>query len=263
MTEDPRLDADCLPAALACLARGWSVVPVQPRGKRPLVRWTPFQQSRASRADVEHWFARWPDANLGVVTGAVSGLVVLDVDAGHGGEGSLAALERLHVPLDPTVESRTGGGGRHLYFRHPGTPVGNRVGFREGLDLRGDGGVVVAPPSIHPSGRPYQWRPRHSPDDLAPAPLPHWLLAEGGDASPHPGHSLPHWRALVHDGVGEGARNATLASLTGHLLWHGVDPVVALELMLAWNRQRCRPPLPDDEVADVVASIVRTHARRD
>jgi hypothetical protein len=65
----------------------------------------------------------------------------------------------------------------------------------------------------------------------------------------------------VGDGVDEGARNATLASLAGHLLWHGVDATVVLELLLSWNRARCRPPLPDDEVAGVVQSIARLHAR--
>jgi hypothetical protein len=63
----------------------------------------------------------------------------------------------------------------------------------------------------------------------------------------------------VQEGVSEGERNSTVASLTGHLLWHGVDPQVALELMLAWNRLRCRPPLDDEEVARVVASITHLH----
>ena len=66
-------------------------------------------------------------------------------------------------------------------------------------------------------------------------------------------------RQLVRVGVAEGQRNSTIASLTGHLLWHGVDPDVALELPLAWNRMRCRPPFADAKVAQVVASIVRLH----
>jgi hypothetical protein len=65
----------------------------------------------------------------------------------------------------------------------------------------------------------------------------------------------------VREGVSEGERNATLASLTGHLLWRGVDPQVVLELMLAWNRTRCRPPLSDEEAARVVESIVRLRGR--
>lgn len=251
----------CAAAALGYLALGWSVAPVQARGKRPLVRWTALQSARATPAQVAHWYERWPDANVGVVTGTVSGLVVLDVDAGHGGEDSLAELERLHGSLEPTPESLTGGGGRHLYFRHPGREIGNRVGLREGLDLRGDGGMVVAPPSIHPSGRPYRWRTGRDPREIAPAPMPHWLRSLASGDTEHPGHPPAHWRALVREGVAEGARNATVASLTGHLLRHGVDPDVVLELMLCWNRQRCAPPLPDDETASVVASIVRTRER--
>jgi len=251
----------CKEAALHYLSLGWSVVPVQPRAKRPIVRWTPYQGRRATTDEVEQWFRRWPDANVAIVTGAVSGLLVLDVDAGHGGDASLAALESEFAPLEPTLECLTGGGGRHLYFRHFGEPVPNKAGFRDGLDLRGDGGVVVAPPSIHPSGRAYRWREGRAPQVLGPAPMPQWLRRIVAGATPHSGHPLSHWRRLVSEGVAEGARNATIASLAGHLLWHEVDPSVVLELLLCWNRQRCRPPLPDEEVAATVASIARAHAR--
>ena len=71
------------------------------------------------------------------------------------------------------------------------------------------------------------------------------------------GHSTSYWRTLVREGVEESARNSTLASLAGHLLWHGVDSDVVLEMMLAWNRVRCQPPLPDEEVAAVVDSNTR------
>ena len=80
-----------------------------------------------------------------------------------------------------------------------------------------------------------------------------------GAQAKHAGHSPEHWRRLARDGVDEGARNASLASLAGHLLWHEVDPEVAMELLLAWNRTRCRPPLEDAEVARVVESIARLH----
>jgi hypothetical protein len=211
---------------------------------------------------VEHWFRRWPDANVGIVTGAISGLVVLDVDAAHGGDASLAVLEREHGALEPTVECLTGGGGRHLYFRHPGSDTQNRVGLRDGLDLRGDGGVVVVPPSIHPSGQAYRWREGRAPQERSVAPMPRWLGLLLGEAAGHGGHPPSHWRRLVAAGVDEGRRNASLASLAGHLLWRGVDPDVVLELMLSWNRERCRPPLPDDEVASTVESIVRSHGRQ-
>ncbi len=250
-----------LEAALACLDRGWAVLPAAERGKRPIVRWQPFQDRPPSQDTVRGWFMRWPNANLCVVTGVVSGLVVLDVDPRHGGEDSLETLESRHGTLPETIEAGTGGGGRHLYFSHPGYEVRNRAGMAPGLDLRGDGGVIIVPPSIHPSGRPYRWRPGRAPGEIALAPLPVWLLEPrfGGDG--RPGHSLAYWRRLVSEGVAQGRRNATIASFTGHLLWHGVDPDVVLELVLAWNRTRCRPPLEDEEVIRTVRSIEQTRAR--
>jgi len=238
-------------------ASGWSVLPVRPREKRPLVKWETLQTSPPTQDQVAGWFRHWPDANVGIVTGEVSNLIVLDIDPKHGGDDSLDIIERRYGPLPATVEAISGGGGRHLYFTHPGTLMRNRVGLAQGIDLRGDGGYIVAPPSIHPSGNPYVWRTGHSPDEMSPAPLPHWLYATLGAG--RRGRSLADWRRLVHEGVPEGERNATIASLTGHLLWHGVDVDVSLELMLAWNRMRCRPPLDDSEVAQVVNNIAKLH----
>ncbi|MCX7893288.1 MAG: bifunctional DNA primase/polymerase [Burkholderiales bacterium] len=256
-----RAGAGCRDAALAYLSRGWSVIPVEAHGKRPLVAWLEFQHRLAAPEEADRWFQRWPDANVAIVTGALSGLVVLDVDPGHGGGTSLARLEVEHGPLARTVEAVTGGGGRHFYFAHPGGTVANRIGLAPGIDLRGDGGCVVAPPSVHASGRPYAWAPAHGPDEAPLAPMPRWILGGGHDSGEARGHTLAHWRELTRRGVDEGARNATLASLAGHLLWHGVDPDVAVELLHAWNRVRCRPPLDDEEVLRCVESIARTHGR--
>jgi len=251
---------DMRAAALAYCARGWSVIPIEPRGKRPLVAWLKFQQRCAEADEIESWFQRWPDANIGLVTGRISGIVVVDIDAQHGGHESLAELEDQHGRLPGTVEALTGGGGRHLYFVHPGATLTNRVAVRPGIDVRADGGCVVAPPSLHPSGRRYAWATGHAPQDVRLARLPAWFR-EVMRSAVHSGHDPMYWRRLVSEGVAEGERNNTLTSLTGHLLWRGVDPEVVLELMLAWNRIRCRPPLPDDEVTQVVQSITRLHRR--
>lgn len=239
------------------MAHGWSILPLRPRDKRPLIPWARMQTRPSSEEEVAEWFHRWPDANIGLVTGEVSNLVVLDVDPKHGGDATLERLQRRYRPLPITVEAITGGGGRHYYFAHPGHLIRNRAGLAQGIDLRGDGGYIVAPPSIHPNGKAYEWVPGHSPDEIDLAPFPRWLFSPNQGA--RAGRSIAEWRQLVREGVAEGRRNSTIASLTGHLLWHNVDAGVALDLMLAWNRMRCRPPLNDAEVAAVVESIAKLH----
>jgi hypothetical protein len=258
--EDAVLEIEA--AAGDYLRRGWSVIPLRSGSKLPAIRWEQYQQQCADAETLARWMRRWPLLNIGIVTGAVSGLVVLDLDRRHGGFENLATLERLHGTLPATVEAETGGGGRHLYFACSRPAPRNKAGLALGIDLRGEGGMVVAPPSLHPSGRRYLWRQGHEPGALPLAVLPHWLvrLAQHGPAGRS--HVLAHWRALVKEGVEEGRRNTTIASFVGHLLWHGVDPEVVLELMLCWNRLRCRPPLEDGEVACVVASITHLHEDR-
>ena len=253
--------AVCLEAALAYLALGWSVIPVEPRGKRPLVPWLEFQRRCADVNQAREWFDNGKKANLAVVTGALSGVVVLDIDVGHGGKQSLSQLEREHGALPPTIEAVTGSGGRHLYFVHPGGVVRNRAGLDAGVDLRGDGGSVVAAPSVHRCGKRYRWKTGHAPGELPLSSMPAWLLGLARGDKTRGSHPLSHWRGLVRDGIGEGQRNASIASLAGHLLHRGVDAQVVLELLLTWNRVRCRPPLSDNEVARVVESIVRLHER--
>ncbi len=256
-------ESECQQAALDYLRRGWSVIPMLERDKRPAIRWQDYQSVRAAEPALREWFRRWPAGNVGIVTGAISGLVVLDVDPRHGGAESLRDLEGEHGQLPKTLEAVSGGGGRHLYFAHPGGVVRNRVGIAPGIDLRGDGGCIVAPPSRHPSGRRYRWASGCAPDELPPAPLPRWLGARAGDAQRHGGHAPRYWRKLLRHGVAEGERNDTLASLCGHLLWHGVDPEVVLELVLCWNRARCRPPLDDAEVKRTLRSITRLHEQHE
>ncbi len=187
-------------AALGYLARGWSVVPVAERGKRPMVRWQTFEHRHPTEAEVRSWFERWPSSNIAVVTGTISGIVVLDVDTQHGGEESLNQLALRNAGMPLTVEAATGGGGRHVYFKHPGFAVGNRAGLAPGIDLRGDGGVIIVPPSIHSSGKPYSWHKGKAPDEIALAPLPDWLLVPRFGVlcrAEEVGVPAPAWGALL------------------------------------------------------------------
>ena len=131
---------------------------------------------------VWQWWRRWPAANIGVRTGAVSELVVIDIDPGHGGLDSIRALHREHQ-LPEGLRVRTGSGGWHLYFAHPGGVVRNSASttLGPGVDVRGDGGYVIAPPSRHPSGGLYWWRGRF---DIPP--LPDHLLERLNPTTPTP-----------------------------------------------------------------------------
>jgi len=153
-------------AALDYAQRGWSVIPLKPRDKRPLVAWEAYQTQRASVEQVREWWDQYPGANVGLVTGAISGIVVLDVD-GPDGEASLAGKD---IPVTPSVAT---GKGRHIYLAHPGGTIKNFARKLPGLDLRGDGGYVVAPLSVHPSGRVYTWIDG---PDVPLAEMPAWLL---------------------------------------------------------------------------------------
>jgi hypothetical protein len=202
--------------------------------------------------------ARWPDCTgVGVATGA--GLVVLDVDGDAGAE-SLHELERQHGELPSTVSAVTGGGGAHHYFAS--RAIRNSAGkLGPGLDVRGEGGYVVAPPSLHPNGRRYEWD--NSPGCTELVPLTGWLKRLLGERGNGRARLPSEWATLVRDGVSEGQRNDTAARLAGHLLAHGIGAEETFEWLLCWNRRGgCQPPLPDTELGRVVVSIAEREARK-
>lgn len=225
-----------------------------------------MKDASTDEATIRGWWERWPEANVGIRTGKESKVVVIDLDRRHGGEESLKGLEERYGTLPETVSARTGGGGLHLFFAHPGGTVKNKVQVAglPGLDVRGDGGYIVAPPSKHVSGTRYEWQAGRDPEHRAPAPMPEWL-SELLRVSTHrrgPARRPEEWRKLVAEGAVEGIRNVTVASLAGHLLYHGVPPSLTVELLQAWNDARNRPPLPAGEVAQVVESIAEREQRR-
>lgn len=167
----------------------FSPFPVLFRDKQPAVQWKSFQNRRPTSAEIQSWFSVGAKTNVGIVTGVVSGIVVLDVD-GDEGKASLAALGEL--PSTPTVRT---GNGCHLYFRHPGFSVGNSVRLMPGLDIRGDGGYVVAPPSVHSNGSPYEWIVSLESEELAELPESVVaLIQRDGDTTEEPSLGDPKWR---------------------------------------------------------------------
>lgn len=239
---------------------GRHVFPLRPRAKTPITTHG-VKDATKDVQQVRRWWSRWPEANIGCAQGAVSGTWTLDVD-GLEGEETLADLEREFGPLYPSIELITGNG-RQIFFRYV-EPVRNSVrkALGAGLDVRGDGGYTILPPSVHPTGRRYEWSVDGHPEEVPIVTAPKWLTAKMRANGNGAAKSNDHWRNLARDGAPEGERNDTAARLAGHLLRRHVDPLVTLELMQAWNTARCDPPLPPDEVERTVNSICRLELER-
>ncbi len=245
----------------ACVAahqyamRGWAVFPVDPGGKRPLGRLVPhgLKQATTDHDVIERWWHAQPQANIGLLTGQAFDVLDVDGDEGycslqnavqHGApslEGSSVVLidNQPTIVLDgPTIH--TGGGGFHLYVESTG--VGNKTSFIPHCDWRGRGGYVVAPPSLHESGRRYEWWPGEQDPWSGPAaplqPVPPWLLDRLEPPRPTPcpvqlrrpvGNAYAR-RALESEvenvtSAPEGQRNHTLnraSFAVGQLAWEGL-----------------------------------------
>lgn len=241
-----------LDAALMYAKRGWKVFPV--RGKLPLVpHWD--KDGTTDETQIRKWFEEpdwefespeqphYEQVGIGLITG--NGLVVLDIDTKAGNLedilSTLAGMTEAKEFSAPVV--RTGGGGLHFYFATDKS-LRNRTGVVRGVDVRGDGGYVVAPPSLHTSGNRYEWMDLPIPDILPVWPFdfhknePAAVLSEGTGISP-------------------GTRNAVLASLAGSMRRRGMAELAIRAALLQENQDRCDPPLPEKEVIAIAKSIAR------
>src|SRR5215212_6908249 len=219
---------------------GWSPIPIKERSKEPnLLELRPYLNRKATKEELDTW--RW--SGVGIVTGPVSGVLVLDVD---GPEGE-AEIQKYGHPATPIV--RTANGGLHLYFKHPEQHVSTAIRVAPGLDVKASGGYVVAPPSLGPNGRPYEWLV--SPEEADLAEPPQWLmdlLAQDRSKGPAP---------PVGERIPSGKRNDALASLAGSMRRRGMGEAEILAALQVANDQRCQPPLEASEVEKIAASVAR------
>ncbi len=206
---------------------------------------------------IETWWEKWSDANVGVALGQHAGMFALDVDPDKGGVKSLEALQKRFGPLPPTLRQTTGGGGFHLFFRNPlGVAISNSVGdLGAGLDIRAERGYCVVPPSNHISGRAYAWDESVNVITEAPA----WLLDR---LVKKPQITGLQFSDSPTSTILEGARNSTLASCAGAMRHHGMSPSAIEEALLVDNRERCMPPLDDQEVVGIAQSISKYEPAR-
>jgi len=244
--------------ALAFLRMGYNAIPVDSRhkGGAPFP-WKPYQSERVTEAQARDWWTQYPRHGIAILTGAISGCIVLDLDR-HGDNDGIQAAESLYgwEPEGPLV--RTGGGGLHAYYKHPGIHVGNATGIISGVDVRGDGGFVYAPPSIHKSGTEYTWEVELTPPDELP-PLPAWVLEamRNRDAATRAALAeMDPLESALQTGCDEGQRNDTAAKLAGRYCAQGLTPDAVFALLSGWNI-RNRPPLTEKELTAIIDSIAR------
>jgi hypothetical protein len=252
---------ECYIAAVEYLQRGWSVIPINPVSKQPIIgHWKEYQTRFPTLKELQKWWRGSPDAGVGIITGQLSRLVVVDFD------GPEAVAQVGQWPETYRVDSPKG---VHLYYsigdERPPTGVANHG---PGIDSRGEGGYVVAPPTARRDGGQYRYRPESGPPRWRPdrcmgaSPRPQF---EPGACDWDPG--VPEtdggqWiDEALRNGVSTPGRNDTCSRLAGYFAGKGVEEGTAQILLLDWAR-KCRPPLDPDETVTTVASVYRTAERR-
>jgi hypothetical protein len=155
-----------LEAALKYVEMGYSIIPVG-QDKRPLLKWEPYQKTRADEKQVREWASKWPEMNIAIVTGAISGLTVIDCDSQEAIEAFKGMVwNTFYTPMQDTPR-----GGRHYVCKYA-EGVTNKAAVIEHMDVRSEGGYILAAPSVNGNGKGYCWTDGYEPWTLPPAPLP-------------------------------------------------------------------------------------------
>lgn len=211
----------------------WSVFPVKPNKRPQLETWEEYQRRLPTIEEINGWWKKWPEAGIAVVTGKISNLCVIDVDKPD-----------LEITKTNTLTSQTGRGGMHYFFRPNGVNYGCRVGVVDGVDVRGEGGYVVVPPSVHSTGTRYKWRKLAEPTEI---PLDVKAILDG--------------KRKPRTVIPEGKRNNEVTSMVGRLVRSGISSSDVLDLAHSWNLKHCSPPLSRYEIEIIVGSIAKTHVK--
>ena len=241
----------CLSAALSYAARGWRVLPLhvpqdggcscrelrncETPGKHPRVMdWK--QKASSDPTEIDRWWSMWPDSNVGILCG--DGLAVLDVDS-HGFDPLSEFLKR-HGTFK-TASVLTGSDCGHFYFRAPADAPS--FDLAPGLEVRSNGRLVVAPPSVHASGRRYEWQNGH-----ALTAAPEWMLRKPRAPTLEDGEKIP-----------PGGRHAAMLRIAGAMRRVSADQATIQAALLRFNAERCDPPKDEDTVRELAADVVRRY----
>lgn len=230
----------------------FSIIPID-KNKKPLIRWTEFQKRLPTEQELQGWFTQWPDANIAIVTGTLSGVCVVDLDEVEIAKKALNDLipDSLSFPVVKTPK------GEHWYFKCSDPTISNNAKTINGCDQRGEGGYIIAPPSINSEGKKWSWLPALDIFSAALQPLPDAYLE--AIKKPVIGEKTNSVKELLSIGATEGSRNDSLSRVAGALFQKGLTLDETLRLCVAWN-QTLEMPLPLGEVERTVGSIFKKHS---
>ena len=257
--------------------------------KRPCIfGWKQYQSRLPTKEEVTQWFTDNPTANIAIITGTISGIVVFDLDSQHAIE---YAEEQGGFPDTVKVKTRKG---CHVYMKHPGTSIRNTVNKNLDIDIRADGGYVAAPPSQHGSGHRYEWVEGFSISQIDPAPCTSWMKdylnniskTEAVENEKHTdvAHDMKEvlreddnalqaatnvraqesktqeakkdeYHELLQNGCTQGERNHSATRLIGHMLKIGMKETEVWEMIQMWNQNKVKPPLDLDELKKTFESV--------
>ncbi len=264
-TRDSSLNRFCQAALNYSEKFGFSVIPVK-LNKKSYIKWEPFQRRRATKEEIREWWNRWPNAMIGIVTGSISGVVVIDVDTEEGQEAISEYIpDTLLMPTCTTPK-----GGKHLYFKAPEKPLSNNTRIIPGCDFRGEGGYVIAPPSVNETGGAYVWLEGLSVNEIEPPSLPcsyiNYLInySKQGQCIERDGNVVDGRQksSNVVKMFTEGRRDEDLFHIA-NLLVKGRMPYDQIKQVLEKLAKSCEPPFPLKEISTKIESALKRAERRE
>ena len=245
---------EIIDAALDYQSKGFGIIPIQ-KNKKPFIKWEEYQKRKSSEDEVKEWWTKWPDAMIGIITGALNSIFVIDVDSKQGAENlSNYIPESLITPT-----SKTPKGGQHLYFLYPQEKITIGAGVIPGTDFRGDGGFIIAPPSQNSTNKKYEWLEGLSIIDVPLSPLPKEYLLYVLKHSQVGGYIQAENEEVMFV---KGRRDNDLFHIA-NILSKAKEPNWAIKQTLERLALSCNPPYPVSQIQEKIESALKRSEKRD